>query len=558
MNDRLKPVEQEPSSIAKARRNNFWHTYNGSNTVFIFIHGIFSDSHSCWLYEHPSGQRRVFWPDLVRGDRRLGDPSIYLAGYYTAMDAGDFPVAQCAREVLDALRRPEINGRPPVLNSNRLVFICHSTGGIVARYMLERHRELFADKAVGLALIASPSLGSGWANLAGLAARYYNQRLGLQLRWDNAELEEIHWRFRDLVAQKEALMPGLFGMEAAEHTMIYRNRIPGWIRWLLPPRLKVVTTLSAGQYFGAVKILPGTNHFTAVKPDSVNHPAHEFLVDFTIAFQAVPDKFHLSTKPRAPAPSATVDVVENVSDSRRHMLNDSPWPAESEVKLPVHGFLADAGFQGGSDIAVVGCVMVEDLKDLESRFKTGITDILQDPYFRALPEVMSALRARELSYETVDPELRSRIMELMANLIFEAYVCFAKRQAGTSIDRDYERLSTSLLFQQMRASGSRPVTFTLAAVAQDRERTVSRILEGCGVRIKRLDRQDVAANLRVGRATEPGCIVAEHVCAVVGQRLRLPQSVEARAFERIHPAKLRLIHDLDSGDFFSRRRPFTG
>ena len=555
MNDPAKPVEPEPSSIAEARRNNFWHTYNASDTVFIFIHGIFSDSHSCWLYKHPSGQRQVFWPDLIRSDRRLGEPSIYLAGYYTAMDAGDFPVAQCAREVLDALRRPEVDGSPPVLNSGRLVFICHSTGGIVIRYMLEAYRELFADKAVGLALIASPSLGSGWANLASLAARYYNQRLGLQLRWDNAELEDIHWRFRKLVAQKDALMPGLFGMEAAEHTMIYRNRIPGWIRWLLPPRLKVVTTLSAGQYFGEVKILPGTNHFTAVKPDSVNHPAHEFLVNFTIEFRVASDKFHLSTTAREPAPSSTAGPV---LDSRRHLLDDSPWPAESELKLPVHGFLADAGFESGSDIAVVGCVMVEDLKDFESRFETGIADILQDPYFRALPDVMSALQARKLSYETVDPELRARIIEVMPNLIFEAYVCFAKRQPGTSSDRDYERLSTSLLFQQLRASGSRPVTFTLAAAAQDRESTVSRILESCRARIKRVDRQNVAANLRTGRASESGCIVAEHVCAVVGRRLRFPQTVEARAFERIHPTKLRLIHDLDSGNFFSRRRVFTG
>lgn len=500
----------------------------------------------------------MFWPDLICGDGRLGEPSIYLAGYYTAMDAGDFPVAQCAREVLDALRRPEIDGRPPVLNSSRLVFICHSTGGIVARYMLERYRELFADKAVGLALIASPALGSGWANLAGLAARYYNQRLGLQLRWNNVELEEIHWRFRDLVAQKDALMPGLFGMEAAEHTMIYRNRIPGWIRWLLPPRLKVVTTLSAGQYFGAVKILPGTNHFTAVKPDSVNHPAHEFLVDFAIAFRAASDKLQLPTTAREPTALAVVDAVENVADSRSHLLAESPWPAEPDVKLPFHGFVAEAGFDSDSDTALVGCVTVEDLKDFESRFESGIADILQDPYFRELPAVMAALRTRELPYGTVDPELRARIIELMANLIFEAYVCFAKRQASTSADRVYERLSASLLFQRLRASGSRPVTLSLAPAPQDRERTVSRILESCVARIKQVDRQDVTANLRVGKATEPGCIVAKYVCAIVVQRLRLPQTIEARAFERIHPTKLRLIHDLDSGDFFSRKRPFAG
>lgn len=195
MRDQAKPLEQKTSLVAEVRRNNFWHAYNASDTVFIFIHGIFSDSHSCWQYEDPRGQRQVFWPNLIRGDRRLSELSIYLAGYYTAMDAGDFPVAQCAGQVLAALQRPDIDGSPPVLNFSRLVFICHSTGGIVARYMLERYKDKFADKAVGLALIASPSLGSGWATLAGLAARYYNQHLALQLRWNNPELEDIHARF---------------------------------------------------------------------------------------------------------------------------------------------------------------------------------------------------------------------------------------------------------------------------------------------------------------------------------------------------------------------------
>jgi hypothetical protein len=123
--------------------------------------------------------------------------------------------------------------------------------------------------------------------LASAVARYSNQRLGLQLRWNNSELGDLHGRFRDLFSNKEALMPGLFGMEAAEHHMVFRTRIPKLIRWLLPPKHRVVSTLSAGQYFGAVKILPGTDHFSIVKPNSIHHPGHEFIVDFMPPFEAV-------------------------------------------------------------------------------------------------------------------------------------------------------------------------------------------------------------------------------------------------------------------------------
>jgi hypothetical protein len=37
---------------------------------------------------------------------------------------------------------------------------------------------------------------------------------------------------------------------------------------------------SAGRYFGPPILLRNTDHFSVVKPDSIEHPAHEVLVDF--------------------------------------------------------------------------------------------------------------------------------------------------------------------------------------------------------------------------------------------------------------------------------------
>lgn len=275
-----------PSSLAfpQDRENNFWYVRTGSDTVIVFLHGIFSSSKTCWLYKGPEAESPVFWPDLVRSDARLGSASIYLAGYYTALDAGDFPITQCARQVLEALDRREADGTPPVLDSPSIVFVCHSTGGIVIRYLLERNKELFRGKAVGLALMASPSLGSRWSNFAAFAARYYNQTLGLQLRWNGESLADLHDRFRSLVEDRRREMPGLFGMEAAESKMIFRDTIPSFIRWAVPNRLKVVTTISAAQYFKDFMVLPDTDHFSIVKPYGTTHPAHDFLVGFMKRF----------------------------------------------------------------------------------------------------------------------------------------------------------------------------------------------------------------------------------------------------------------------------------
>ncbi len=80
------------------------------------------------------------------------------------------------------------------------------------------------EKHIGLVLLASPSLGSAWANIAGRAADYYNQRLGSSLRVGDGALGDIHERFKELLHRRA--LPHLKGVEAAEHQMVFRNKIP--------------------------------------------------------------------------------------------------------------------------------------------------------------------------------------------------------------------------------------------------------------------------------------------------------------------------------------------
>ncbi|HEV7390519.1 MAG TPA: alpha/beta fold hydrolase [Burkholderiales bacterium] len=258
-------------SLAARAQNNVWFSYNESNTVLVFLHGIFSDSSSCWTHEDPvDPARSIYWPELVRSDARFGNPSIFLAGYYTALDAGPYEVRNCADEVFRALGREDPDGRPGPLHKDRIVFVCHSTGGIVARYLLEANEASFADKEIGLVLIASPSYGDSWANRLDWLAKFYNQQLGIQLQWGSWSLRDLDARFRDLVDQRRLRIRGV---EAYENHFIFHRP------WL-PDKKVVVTEASAGRYFGAPVLLRNTNHFTAVKPDSKYHPAHELLVDF--------------------------------------------------------------------------------------------------------------------------------------------------------------------------------------------------------------------------------------------------------------------------------------
>src|SRR5260370_12062794 len=62
-----------------------WIDWNDSDTVFVFVHGVLSDSGGAWT--HKDG---TFWPDLLFSDERFGWPSVYVAGYATSSSDPNF------------------------------------------------------------------------------------------------------------------------------------------------------------------------------------------------------------------------------------------------------------------------------------------------------------------------------------------------------------------------------------------------------------------------------------------------------------------------------------
>ena len=87
------------------------------------------------------------------GTRVVG---IYVFTYHTGIFSGNYRLG----DVGDALKEHmRLDG---VLESNQLIFVCHSMGGIVVRkFVVERAAELIgAGKEIDLFLVASPSLGA--------------------------------------------------------------------------------------------------------------------------------------------------------------------------------------------------------------------------------------------------------------------------------------------------------------------------------------------------------------------------------------------------------------
>ncbi len=286
------PLHQIPAS----RENNLWYSYTGSDTVLVFLHGIFSDSRGCWLYEE-SGKsnketsllsqpnKRVYWPELISNDPNFAGLDIFLGGFHTDVEAADYDLIQCSLEVYRNLNLAQPPATESVMSKRNLIFLGHSTGGIVARYLLQRNQIAFREKNVGVVLVASPSIGSIYATWFNFLSKIYKNELGGLLTEDNTLLADLDSQFLDMVYRKKEHIANLIGSEACENYMVLRRKILGrFSRWL-PPQRRVVEPKSAWRYFGQGTMLRDTDHFSSVKPHSIKHPAHEFLRSFWNDYQ---------------------------------------------------------------------------------------------------------------------------------------------------------------------------------------------------------------------------------------------------------------------------------
>jgi hypothetical protein len=276
--------------------NNSWVVKRAEGTVMVFVHGVLSSAAACW-YQPKTG---AFWPHLVRDDQGdLGKISVFLAGYHTEVDAGEYGMRDCAKELLDDLSR-EIGSYPAVLAHERLVFVCHSLGGIVVRYMLECWRELFESKAIFLVLAASPSIGSRWANSLENVIALFQNRTGRELKWRSDSLDDLDRRFKEM--RELNLIPQLAGCEWCEQNF---PTLPGFLR--VRP---VVAVDSASRYFGDYRLIPGSDHMSIVKPMDARALVHQLLSDAYKRFDA---KFP-ATMPAPPQPTASNSVTGASSD----------------------------------------------------------------------------------------------------------------------------------------------------------------------------------------------------------------------------------------------------
>jgi hypothetical protein len=271
-------VSQEPRSdvgVVSAFKDLGLHLVRrpAADTSIIFVHGVLSGGETAW------GKPR--WPDLIAAEVELRDIGVFVFSYRTSVSSRTYSVSDAA----DALR--EYFPLEELWQQRRLLFVCHSLGGIVVRRFIVANQLQLADRKIelGLFLVASPSLGSLDANAVALLASLLRQTQLLSLRFSqtNTWLNDLDRDFGTLRHD------GRIKMQGKE---LIEDRAIAVKRWL-GLRRQIVEPFAAARYFGEPVKIPGSDHISICKPGDPGALQHRILKRFAGEF-ARPLSSHLS------------------------------------------------------------------------------------------------------------------------------------------------------------------------------------------------------------------------------------------------------------------------
>jgi hypothetical protein len=238
---------------------------NGIN--IIFVHGISSSGDKCWRNDNGT-----YWPYLLRDQEGFQQVGICVFTYKTGVSSGLYSISDAAdflwEKLLDVLRK-----------TKQLVFVCHSMGGIVVRRLIVQRQSFFNELniPVGLFLVASPSLGSEYANWLYLLALAtgHTQVQALTFSQQNIWLNDLDKDFMNLKESVSRTFP-LKGRELVEdNTIIYKNKL-----FKIKSIPNIVETFSGARYFGEYFKVPDSDHFSIATPKDKGAIQHVLLCRF--------------------------------------------------------------------------------------------------------------------------------------------------------------------------------------------------------------------------------------------------------------------------------------
>lgn len=239
-----------------------WLRQTDGPMAVVFIHGILSNGENAWV-----GAEGDSWPQLLHAESALSHASIYVYTYHTDLFSGNYTISDAVDDLKERFRLDAVH------RYKQILFVCHSMGGIVARKFLVSREADFSepDRTIGFFLVASPSLGSTYANWLGLLGDALGQSQAKVLKFSqsNQWLNDLDREFMNL---KESGRLRIVGKELVEQHFNRKARFP-FVKAIVQP-------ISGARYFGEQFKVSESDHFSIAKPGHRSAIQHRQLCDF--------------------------------------------------------------------------------------------------------------------------------------------------------------------------------------------------------------------------------------------------------------------------------------
>jgi pimeloyl-ACP methyl ester carboxylesterase len=126
----------------------------------VFIHGVLGNYLTSW-----TNKNGTYWPQLVAKDSVFKDANVYVYRYQSPKLETAQNIEELATRLGDFLNKDGV-----IRDHDRIVFVCHSMGGLIARAFLVQSR-LSAKKVPLIYFYGTPTAGANAAAIGYLAGR---------------------------------------------------------------------------------------------------------------------------------------------------------------------------------------------------------------------------------------------------------------------------------------------------------------------------------------------------------------------------------------------------
>ena len=127
-----------------------------AETAIVFVHGIFGGAVGTWT----NTSSKNYWPEMLKNDGTFKGSDIYVYSYASPLLGPGLTIDELIENMRLVLNEAEIFQK-----HKRVIFVCHSMGGIITRGFLKRY-SIYAPQVPLIYFFATPTSGSHVTELA--------------------------------------------------------------------------------------------------------------------------------------------------------------------------------------------------------------------------------------------------------------------------------------------------------------------------------------------------------------------------------------------------------